>query len=237
MRGRATPQSLGEADATERDVREVDARLARVHGDNQFAGASDPLGGIVYTILSQSTTAANSSRAFDELVRRFPTWDRLAAAPVGQITRAIRSGGLARQKAPRIRAIVRQVIAEHGSATLEDLDRMTVRQATDYLLRFDGVGPKTAACVLLFSLGKPVFPVDTHVRRIAERLGWVPPGLSDPAIHDALGQMVPPELRYRLHVNMVTHGRRVCTARRPDCSACPLAELCDYGRELKASEL
>ncbi len=215
----------------EDDVRAVDALLRRLHGDARFPGFSDPVGGLVRTILSQSTTAANSSRAFEELLRRFPTWDALAQAPVGQIARAIRSGGLAKQKAPRIRAIIRQIVDEHGSATLDFLDRMTVEQATDYLLRFDGVGPKTAACVLLFSLGKPVFPVDTHVRRIAERLGWVPPGLSDARIHEILGKAVPAKLRYRLHINMVTHGRRVCRAQKPDCSACPLTDLCDYGRE------
>ena len=215
----------------EDDVRAVDALLRRLHGDALFPGVADPVGGLVRTILSQSTTAANSSRAFDELLRRFPTWDALAQAPVGQIARAIRSGGLAKQKAPRIGAIIRQIIDEHGSATLDFLDQMTVEQATDYLLRFDGVGPKTAACVLLFSLGKPVFPVDTHVRRIAERLGWIPPGLSDTRIHEMLGKAVPAKLRYRLHINMVAHGRRVCRAQRPDCPACPLTDLCDYGRE------
>lgn len=213
------------------DVRAVDALLRRLHGDARFRGFSDPVGELVRTILSQSTTNANSSRAFDGLVRCFPTWDALAQASVGQITRAIRSGGLARQKAPRIRAIIRQIIDEHGSATLDFLDQMSVEQATEYLLQFDGVGPKTAACVLLFSLGKPVFPVDTHVRRIAERLGWVPPGVSDARIHEMLGQLVPAKMRYRLHINMVTHGRRVCRAKRPDCPACPLTALCDYGRE------
>lgn len=230
MTRRSTP-SNSPAGNVEDDVRAVDALLRRLHGDARFAGVSDPVGGLVRTILSQSTTSANSSRAFAELTRRFGSWDAVAEAPVGQIARAIRSGGLARQKAPRIRAIIRQIIDEHGSATLDFLDQVTVEQATDYLLQFDGVGPKTAACVLLFSLGKPVFPVDTHVRRIAERLGWVPPGLSDARIHNALGQIVPAKLRYRLHVNMVTHGRRVCRAQRPDCPACPLTALCDYGRE------
>lgn len=231
MSGRATSHNRAEADATERDVREVDARLACLHGDNQFPGASDPLGGLVYTILSQSTTAANSSRAYEDLVRRFPSWDALAQAPVGQIARAIRSGGLARQKAPRIRTIIRRIIDENGGATLDFIERMSVKQATEYLLGFDGVGPKTAACVLLFSMGRQVFPVDTHVRRISERLGWVPPGLSDVAVHDALGRIVPPELCYRLHVNMVTHGREVCKARSPQCDGCPLQSVCDHSRE------
>ncbi len=212
------------------DIRAVDDAFARMHGREQFPGVSDPVAGLVRTILSQNTTGANSSRAFDELTNRFPTWEAVARASVGQIAEAIRSGGLARRKAPRIRAVIRQLIAVHGSATLDTLNAMSESEATAYLLHFDGVGPKTAACVLLFSLGRPVFPVDTHVRRIAERLGWVPPRLSDRRIHTVLGAMVPAELRYRLHVNMVAHGRSVCTARGPDCRACPLTDLCDYGR-------
>lgn len=209
-------------------VLKVDAALATAYGDQQFDGRSDPLDSLIRTILSQNTTNRNSARAYDGLVKAFGGWGRVAAAEVGSIAEAIRPGGLAKRKAVHIKTLLERIIAEQGRASLELLAAMDNAEAVAYLRQFTGVGPKTAACVLMFSLGRQVFPVDTHVRRIAERLGWVPPRLSDEAIHEALTAVVAPELRYQLHVNMVAHGRHVCRPRRPGCGACCIRAQCDY---------
>ncbi len=219
-----------------RDIHIADARLAEAYGEEASAGPDHPLHVLVRTILSQNTTRANSSRAFQALVSRFDGWNEVANADVRRIAAAIKSGGLANQKAARIRAILREIIAEHGAATLDWLAEMPADAAGAYLRKFNGIGPKTAACVLLFALGREAFPVDTHVRRIAERLGWVQPGLSDDEIHRELGRLVPAKLCYQLHINMVQHGREMCRARSPRCGECVIGDLCDYGRDVSSTD-
>ncbi len=178
------------------------------------------------TILSQNTNDVNRDRAYADLRRRFPSWDEVADAPVGAIARAIERGGLGPTKAPRIKKVLRS-IREAGTA----LDGRALRGLADemlwrMLMSLPGVGPKTAACVLLFSLDRPFFPVDTHVHRIAVRLGLVPPR-ADPVVAQALLQRaVPDELVYELHMNLIRHGRHVCVARGPLCSECVLRDIC-----------
>jgi len=180
----------------------------------------------VLTILSQNTNDVNRDRAYADLRRRFPSWDEVADAPVGAIAQAIERGGLGPTKAPRIKKVLRS-IREAGTA----LDGLALRGLADevlwrMLMSLPGVGPKTAACVLLFSLDRPFFPVDTHVHRIAVRLGLVPPR-ADPVVAQALLQRaVPDELVYELHMNLIRHGRHVCIARRPLCSECVLRDVC-----------
>jgi len=155
-----------------------------------------------------------------------PRWDRVADAPLATIAAAIRPAGLHRQKTRSIRAILRRIRAERGRISLDFLRRWPTGRIREYLLSLPGVGPKTAACVLLFSLRRPVLPVDTHVHRVSRRLGLIGPRVSAEQAHDLLADIVPPAKVYAFHVLLIEHGRKVCHARRPECSACVLSDVC-----------
>jgi len=184
---------------------------------------------LIYTILSQNTTAANCDEAFRTVSERFSTWDDARLAPWQEIADAIRVGGLADRKAPRIKRILEEIHERQGNLDLEWIADAPDDEALDYFMAFDGVGRKTAACVLMFGLGRPVLPVDTHVHRVATRLGLIGRTTADKA-HDLLQSLVPPERVYSCHVNLVTHGRRVCHARNPECGVCVLRDECNHLR-------
>lgn len=209
-------------------------RLARAHGPRRWPGRRDPVDVLVGTILSQNTSGANSSAGFQRLKRRFASWDDAADAPARTIERCIRVSGLSRIKAPRIRRILRQIRADRAEIDLGFLAMMAADRAYEYLLRFDGVGPKTALCVLMFAFGMPVFPVDTHVYRIAGRLGLLPDGVTPARAHEALTPLIAPPDRYAMHVLLITHGRTICKARAPKCPECTLLPDCPFGRERTA---
>jgi len=204
--------------------------LDREYGRPRWQPRGDPLSELIATILSQNTSDANSGRAFQNLTGRFGNWEQVADAEAGEIAAAIESGGLSRVKAPRIRAILEMIRQERGSLDLGFLGDMPLPQARAWLEALPGVGPKTAACVLLFSLGRPALPVDTHVYRVARRLGLIANGVSPAQAHGLLEAMVPDGAIYRFHMNMVVHGRRVCRAQRPRCGDCVLIEVCRYGQ-------
>ena len=187
-----------------------------------------PLPALVMTILSQHTSDKNSERAFDNLQAAFPDWDAVRVAPTETIADTIRSGGLADAKAPRIKGVLEQIYQKTGRVSLDFLDEMTTTEAKNYLNAFHGVGPKTTACVMMFSLCRPVLPVDTHVFRVSHRLGLIEKRIGEARAHDALEALIPPERVYAFHVHMIRHGRRVCIAQRPRCSACALQTKCDY---------
>jgi endonuclease-3 len=168
----------------------------------------------------------NRDRAYASLRRRFRTWERLAAASEEDVADAIRPGGLANTKAPRILAILRAVREKEGRLDLDWLRGVSDDDVRSYLTALPGVGPKTAACVLAFSLGRPAIPVDTHVHRVAERLGYLPPRTSAERAHDVMEQLVPPKLRVSMHVGLIRLGREVCKPGRPRCEECPLQNLC-----------
>ena len=205
---------------------EVNARLTRAYGPPPPLEPSDPLEGLVGTILSQHTSDANSERAFAALMDRFGGLDGIRRASVEEIEDAIRSGGLARVKAPRIKQVLEQLQAERGELSLDFLRELDLPRARAYLTGLGGVGPKTAACVLLFNLGLPAIPVDTHVHRVSRRLGLIERRSGAERAHDELEAIVPPDRAYAFHVNLIRHGRRVCRAPRPRCDLCPLADLC-----------
>ena len=186
---------------------------------------------LVGTILSQNTTDVNSAAGYRRLCERFADWDAVADAPVSAIERCIRVSGLSRTKAPRIRRILRAIRADRGRLDLAFLRRLEPAAARRYLLAFDGVGPKTADCVLLFGFGCAVFPVDTHVHRVARRLGWVAEGATAEQTHDLLEPRIDPPDRYAMHVLLIAHGRRTCRARTPACAGCVLRRSCAYGGE------
>ena len=207
-------------------VRRIERTLRRRYGVPNLGRPDPPLDALIETVLSQHTTDRNSSRAFAELRRRFPRWETAASAPEAAIAAAIRSAGLARTKAPRIRLILRRVREDSGRFSLAGLARMDNAEAMAYLQSLPGVGPKTAACTLLFSLRREVFPVDTHIHRLARRLGLVPPSAGAAKTQELMAPLVPRGRALALHVNLIRHGRRICTAAAPRCTACLLARDC-----------
>jgi len=202
--------------------------LLEHYGEPVLGGTLDPLSELILTILSQNTADTNSGRAYDSLRERFPTWEAVLGADPADLAETIHIGGLANIKAPRIQEILRQLQEERGSLSLDFLADIPVADAREYLTSLHGVGPKTAACVLLFALRKPVFPVDTHVHRVTRRLGLIPQKATPEKTGLLLEEMVPEEVYYPFHVNLIRHGRAVCKAGRPRCEACPIAQECDY---------
>ena len=202
--------------------------LLGVYGEWPWRSRGEPIEELVATILSQNTSDANSGRAYKALREAFPTWEALRDAPTAAVAEAIRMGGLAHVKAPRIQAVLRQIHAERGSFDLGFLRTMPVAEARAWLLSLPGVGRKTASCVLLFSLGMPALPVDTHVHRLSLRLGLAPPKTSPERTSELLEAMLPAELYYPFHVHLIRHGREVCKAQRPRCEICPLNPHCVY---------
>lgn len=190
---------------------------------------------LVGTVLSQHTSDVNSARAFAGLEHNFASWDDVAEAPVDRVRDAIRPGGLAETKAPRIQRILQTVRQREGRIDLSRLHSLEDQEVDDYLCSLPGVGPKTAACVMAFAMGRNAFPVDTHVLRVARRLGWISSKSSAEAAARALTPRMPSNIRYSLHVALIDHGRRVCRSRRPRCSQCAVLDLCDAGRPFVAS--
>ena len=209
-----------------RTVRLIHRRLERAHGPLDPPRRLDPLEELILTILSQNTSDVNRDRAWTELRRRYPTWEALAGARPRSVAAAIRPGGLSNTKAPRIVAVLREIRRREGSFDLGWMRNATDAEVEEYLLSLPGVGPKTAACVLAFSLGRPALPVDTHVARVATRLGFLAPRTPSAAAHRLLTELVPPSLRVSMHVGLIRHGRTICRAGRPRCEACPLRDLC-----------
>ena len=208
-------------------LRTIARRLARSYGDPPAPRRLPPLDELVLTILSQNTNDTNRDRAYADLRRTFPTWDDVVDAPITAIASAIRSGGLAPTKAPRIKEVLRALRAEGVALDHRALRGLDDGALWDRLVALPGVGPKTAACVLLFSLDRPFFPVDTHIHRIAIRLGLVPANATAVAAQAALQAAIAPADVYAAHLNLIRHGRHVCVARRPLCSECVLADLCE----------
>ena len=206
-------------------VAEIQRRLEAAHGTPDKR-RRDPLDELVLTILSQNTNDTNRDRAWEALRERFPDWDAVRRAGVGELEETIRTAGLAGQKARTIQRVLDALVEERGSADLDHLASMDDGEALDYLTGFKGVGTKTAACVLCFALRRPIMPVDTHVHRVAGRLGFAPEEGGREATHRALNASVPPDRRFPLHVLLIRHGREVCTARKPRCSSCVLEDLC-----------
>ncbi len=218
--------------AIRRKLKAVARALEKSYGDRaEFRNEPrDPLDQLVKTLLSQNTTAVNTRRAYEAMRRAFPTWRAVLEAPPEALESALRPAGLARTRSARIQALLRQIERDHGDLSLDHLARLTTPEVERELLRFEGVGPKTAKCVALFALDRDVFPIDTHIHRVLARLGVIPPGMSRDAAHEFIEPLVPPGTHLALHLNLVAHGRAVCHPARPACHACVLLPLCDYGQ-------
>jgi endonuclease-3 len=215
---------------------EIVARLTELYGEPVWRPHGDAISELVLTILSQNTSDANSGRAFMRLRQRFSTWEAVIAAPEREIEDAIAVGGLARIKAPRIKAALAAVYESRGGFDIDFLRDMPLEDAKSWLRELNGVGPKTAACVLMFALGRPALPVDTHVHRVAQRLGYVPVKASAEQAHDILESVLAPEEMYPFHIMLIKHGRRLCSAQRPKCGECPLLQGCPAGQVFVAGK-
>jgi endonuclease-3 len=202
--------------------------LLEEYGQHDREPRRDAVGQLVATILSQNTSDVNSHRAFARLRERLPSWEDVLEADAEEIAEAIRPGGLADIKAPRIKNALRTIVEERHELDLSFLQNMDTEDANAWLQSLEGVGPKTAAIILMFSLGRPVLPVDTHVLRVSRRVGLIDPKTSAEKAHELLGAMLPDGTVYDFHINMVTHGRKVCHARQPEHDRCVLAPVCDY---------
>lgn len=184
---------------------------------------------LVSTILSQNTNDVNRDRGFNALRAKFPAWEAVRDANVEDVIAAIKPAGLANQKGPRIQQVLRAISEERGALNLDFLADLPIEEARAWLTKFNGVGPKTAAIVLCFSLNMPAFPVDTHIYRVSGRTGLRPEKMTFEQAHPYLESIFPPETYYAAHLNIIRLGREVCGARKPNCPQCPIIKLCDYG--------
>lgn len=214
--------------AEETKIARVYAILEETYGTKENHPDGDPLDGLIGTILSQATTDTNSGRAHRALREAYPDWTTILTTSEEELAEVIRSGGLANLKARRIKETLAAIQEERGNLDLTFLDELAPEEGRDWLRRLPGVGPKTAACVMMFDLGKPILPVDTHVHRVSKRLGLIGPRISADAAHSALQEQLAPEQIYEFHLNMIAHGRRICRAPLPKCPLCPLTMLCNY---------
>jgi Predicted EndoIII-related endonuclease len=214
-------------------ARVIYLRLLDTFGLPTWDAFGTPLEELISTILSQNTNDRNRDIAYTNLRVRFATWEEVRDADAEQVIEAIRTAGLANQKGPRIQQVLREITAERGSLDLGFLKDLPLEEARAWLMKFKGVGPKTAAIVLLFSLGRPAFPVDTHIYRVTGRIGLRPEKMTVEDAHTHLEKLFPPETYYAAHLNIIRLGREICAARKPACERCPLRNLCNYAKALE----
>lgn len=205
-------------------------KLHERYGEPRWRHPLPPLDELISTILSQNTNDGNRDRAFEALRHRFASWEAVRDASLEDVIEAIRPAGLAPQKGPRIQAVLRSITEQRGSLDLDFLKELEPQEALRWLRQFKGVGPKTAAIVVLFSLNKPAFPVDTHIHRVTRRLGLIPKSTSAEQAHHLLSELFEPQDYAAVHLNIIRLGREICQARKPKCPACPLQEECAYYR-------
>lgn len=210
----------------------ITQNLEATYGQPRNDCHENPLDELIATILSQSTTNINSHRAFASLKAKFSDWESVRRARPASIAAAIKSGGLANVKSVVIKNILNDILARRGNLDLSFLKTASVDEARRFLLSLKGVGPKTAACVLLFSCKHPVFPMDTHIFRILRRMGILPEKINDELAHQMIEKLVPRKKHYSLHINLITHGRRICHSQNPKCGQCSLIEYCEFGRAI-----
>lgn len=208
--------------------------LKTVYGELDWH-STDPMDELISCILSQSTSDINRDRGFDALKAAYPSWGAVAAAPIEELTDVIRPAGLANQKAPRIQAILRRIADERGAYNIDHLRDLPLDDARDWLTSFGGIGPKTAAIVLCFAFGRESFPVDTHVHRVGQRIGFLPEGISADRAHPVMESLFPVEWHYSGHIYIIRHGRETCTARVAHCDRCPITAYCDFFARVSAA--
>ena len=212
---------------------QIHETLLKVFGEPIWRNPLPAIDELVSTILSQNTNDVNRDRAFEALRAKFPTWEAVRDAKEKDVVEAIKPAGLANQKGPRIQQVLKAITEERGELNLQFLADMPIEDARNWLTKFNGVGPKTAAIVLCFSLNRPAFPVDTHVYRVTGRIGLRPEKMTVEQAHPHLESIFPPETYYAAHLNIIRLGREVCNARKPMCPQCPVKDLCEYKEKTK----
>ena len=220
------------ADLKKRAI-EIHEALIHAFGEPTWRNPLPAIDELVSTILSQNTNDINRDRGFNSLRAKFPTWEQVRDANTEDVIAAIRVAGLANQKGPRIQQVLQAITKERGSLDLDFLADLPTEEARAWLTKFNGVGPKTAAIVLCFSLGKPAFPVDTHIYRVSGRVGLRHEKMTVEQAHPYLESLFPPETYYAAHLNIIRLGREICDARKPLCPKCPIIHLCDYKQKTK----
>ena len=210
----------------------VAALLNEMFGRPDWRPFLPPLDELIDCILSQNTNDDNRDRAFSALKAAFPTWEAVMNAPSEAVITAIKPAGLSNQKGPRIQEVLRRVYAERGELNIDFLADLPIVEAKAWLTGLHGVGPKTAAIVLCFAFQRPAFPVDTHIHRVGQRIGFLPQGISADNAHPVMEAIVPPEDYFSFHLNLIRLGREICHARHPRCEVCPLTPFCDYYQSL-----
>jgi len=219
-------------DTSKEQALAVHRALIQRYGQRPWQPRLDPVGELISTILSQNTNDVNRDRAYEQLRQRFSNWEAVRDADPDELEETIRIAGLANSKGPAIQRALRQISAERGEISLDFLEDRPLDEARQWLTNLNGVGPKTAAIVLLFSFNRPAFPVDTHVHRVSRRLGLIGPKISREKAHQILEALLPPETYYAFHLNLIAHGRQICHARQPRCGDCPLLDWCKYGQDV-----
>ena len=205
---------------------EVINELSAIYGEFEQTPRYNALDELIFTVLTQHTSDLNAEKAFDRLRQTIPTWGEVMAAEQQAIADAIYHGGMSNQKSKRIKDILADILDRHGELEIEFLREYPLEEARTWLMDLPGVGPKTAAVVMAFALGMPAFPVDTHIHRVSKRLGLIEEKTTADAAHPILEAKVAPDLRFQLHMQLITHGRQICKARRPLCGECPLSSRC-----------
>jgi endonuclease-3 len=217
--------------ALRRKARTIHNRLIKLYGEPKWT-KTDGVSELVSTILSQNTNDGNRDLAYTRLRARFPTWEQVRDAPLEPVIDAIRPAGLANQKGPRIQAALRRITQERGALNIDFLADLPVKEAREWLTSINGIGPKTAAIVLLFCYDKAAFPVDTHIHRVSRRLGLIGEKVTAEQAHDLLEALCPDKAYGTFHLNIIKHGREICHARNPECERCPLQDVCLYFQRL-----
>jgi endonuclease III len=221
-------QSRGVGPDIKRKAVDVAGKLLREYGRSDLGNKDDPLDELVYIALTRQTHEKNALRTWEALVTAYPTWEMLMEAPEQEVAGVIADGGFSRQKAKWIKQSLHIIKERTGSLSLEFLDNLEDDEAERFLCSLPGINVKSAKCILMYSLERDVLPVDTHVRRVSERLGLLKPGLTSKRAHGQLEAVVPPQHRFAYHVGAVMHGRQVCIVARPRCGECVLRHACDY---------
>jgi endonuclease III len=225
---------LPEQKSLQKKSAKIDKILAGLYGAKKQTSKSDPTAELILTVLSQNTNDINRDRAYHSLRQQFPSWDDIANAKPGAVAKAIKVGGLAAIKSKRIIKILTQIKSRSNDYSLSFLNKLSDKEIWEYLIAFDGVGPKTASCVLLFALGRKAMPVDTHVHRVGKRLGLIPDNFSAEKAHPWFLELELPIDMYQFHLNLIQHGRVICRPKNPKCDSCPLTRLCLYYRAMSS---
>lgn len=209
--------------------------LGKNYQSPRLGNKRNPLNELLYIKLSLRTTGPSFERVYIEFKKRFPKWEDVYKADKKEIAKALYNAGLSNQKANNLKAILDKLKSDFGKVSLAPIKEFTDQSMEEYLCSLPGVGKKSARCIMLYSFDRQVFPVDAHCFRIIKRLGWIRTGTKyNNTVADKIQNMIPPKLRYSLHVNMVTHGRALCLERFPKCNICPLLRVCPFGQKRKA---